>query len=263
MTTRNDRYVSAWLDTYRAAGASPGTVAVRSSHIERLARHGNLLSNTTRDLQAFLMQYRHLAPESRKSMTESVRLFYRWAVLEGLIDVSPADGLRRVRAPRGVPRPIPQHALRAALALADDETTLMILLGAYAGLRRAEIARVHSDDVDGLAITVTGKGGVRRRVPIHPMLAGRLARINGWAFPSPRRPGEHVTPDYVSDRLGRVMPAPYTPHSLRHYFATAAYRGTHNLRAVQQLLGHASPTTTALYTLVDEDDMTAAVESVA
>jgi integrase len=255
--------VEAWLESYRAQGSSEGTIRVRRSHLTRFAAHVELQRATLDDVVVFLASYRSLRPESRKSMLASLRSFYRWAKASGLVEDDPTAGIGAVRTPAGVPRPIPEGALRQALAAADEQTTLMILLGAYAGLRRAEIAAVHANDLDGLAITVRGKGGVTRRVPIHPMLAGRLARLDGWAFPSSHRPGQHVTPSYVSDRLSRVLPAPYTPHSLRHRFATQAYAGTHDLRAVQRLLGHSRPETTARYVLVDEDALTAAVRAVA
>ena len=108
-----------------------------------------------------------------------------------------------------------------------------------------------------------GKGGKVRRVPIHPRLAAALVGLDGWAFPSPRRPGRPVTADYVADRLEQVLPKGYTAHNLRHRFATMAYRGSHDLRAVQQLLGHSDPGTTARYTLVGDDELTAAVLAVA
>jgi integrase len=255
--------VTEWLDWYRASGAARGTVRLRSSHVMRLAAFVDPLAATESDLVAFLSTMPNLAPESRKSMVASLRSFYRWAVLRGHLERDPTVGLRKVHVPPGVPKPITETALRAALAAADDETRLMILLGCYAGLRRAEIAGVHSDHVAGPVLLVQGKGGRRRRIPVHPMLGGRLAHVDGWAFPSPVRPGEPVTPDYVANRLERVLPPPYTAHSLRHWFATSAFRGSRNLRAVQELLGHSRPETTARYTLVDEDELTAAVLSVA
>lgn len=255
--------VHEWLEWYAAGGASPGTIRIRRCHMLRLVAVMEPLTATEADLAAFLASHVGLKPESRKSMQASLRSFYAWAASRGLIESNPSSGLRNVRTPPGVPRPIAQAALRQALADAGEEATLMLLLGAYAGLRRSEIARVHSDDFDGLALTVLGKGGRVRRVPTHPMLGGRLAQLDGWAFPSPVRVGQPVTADFVSDRLGRVLPSPYTPHSLRHYFGTMAYRGSHDLRAVQTLLGHARPETTARYVLVDEDSLTAAVLAVA
>lgn len=260
---RNTAMIADWLDSYRASGAASGTITVRHGHLARLARRGPLDMMTRDDVEAFLAESGALRPASRKSMVESMRSFFRWSVATGLRADDPTAAMRRVRPGRGVPRPITEDGLRAAIHNADEETTLMLLLGSYAGLRRAEIAAVHSRDLDGLTLTVRGKGNVTRRIPVHPMLAGRLSRIDGWAFPSGRRPGQHVTPDYVSNRLDRVLPAPFTPHSLRHRFATQAYRGSHDIRAVQELLGHSSPATTAIYTLVDDDAMTAAVLAVA
>ncbi len=260
---RNTAMIADWLDSYRASGAAPGTITVRRGHLARLALSGTLATMTPADAEAFLAESGDLRPSSRKSMVESMRSFFRWAVATGLRADDPTSGMRRGRPSRGVPRPITEDGLRAAIAGADDETVLMLLLGSYAGLRRAEIAAVHSHDLDGLTLTVTGKGNVTRSIPVHPMLAGRLSMVEGWAFPSKRRPGQHVTPDYVSNRLDRVLPAPFTPHSLRHRFATQASRGSHDIRAVQELLGHSSPATTAIYTLVDDDAMTAAVLAVA
>jgi integrase/recombinase XerC len=252
-----------WLDWYAASGASAGTIRVRKSHLLRLAHRVNVLAAREQDLVSFLAAHANLKPESRKSLQASLRSFYKWALARGLIHVDPTVGLRDVVSPGGVPRPITEAALRSALLAADREQTLMLMLGAYAGLRRMEIAAVHSDHVEGAVLRVEGKGRKVRRVPVHPRLAEHLDPVRGWAFPSPVREGRPVTPDYVSDRLGRILPRPYGPHSLRHRFATQAYRNTHDIRAVQQLLGHARPETTARYTLCDDDALTAAVLSVA
>jgi integrase len=252
--------MAAWLQWYEASGAARGTIRVRKSHLARLALVMDPLDATEADLVHFMSGQR-LAPESRKSYHASLRSFYRFALARGLIDEDPTRGLRVVRVPRSMPRPIPEPVLRQAIHDADEETTLMLLLGAYAGLRRAEIAAVKSDDLEGLTLIVRGKGGVVRRVPVHPTLGGRLARLRGYAFPG--RWGGHVTPSYVSDRMERVLPHPYTCHSLRHRFATQVYRSTHDLRAVQELLGHSKPETSARYTLMDEERLTAAVLAVA
>ena len=255
--------VGGWLDWLEARGASRGTVRVRRSHLVRFAATVDPLDATTGDVVHFLRSVGRLGPESRKSIVSSLRSFFAWAIASEYVDSDPTRGLGSIRVPPAVPRPIHDADLRQAFCQADEETTLMLLLGCYAGLRRAEIAGVHERDVDRLALVVAGKGGRVRRVPIHPMLAGRLSRVRGWAFPSPVRPGEHVSPDYVSTRLERVLPEPWTPHSLRHYFATKAYQGTHDLRAVQELLGHSNPQTTARYTLIGDDALTAAVRAVA
>lgn len=255
--------ITEWCAWYAAGGASAGTIRVRRNHLRRLARQVDLLEARTSDLVTFLEGYADQAPESRKSTLMSLRSFYRWALEHGHRADDPTRGLRPVKTPAGVPRPIPDELLEVSLAQADTETRLMVLLGGWAGLRRAEIARVHADDLTAFGLRVRGKGGRVRMVPIHPRLRAELVRVDGWAFPSSRRPGQPVNPDYVADRLERVLPNGYTAHSLRHRFATMAYRGSHDLRAVQQLLGHSDPGTTARYTLVGEDELRAAVLSVA
>lgn len=255
--------IGAWCAWYTAGGASTGTLRVRRNHLRRLARQVDPLEARTSDLVTFLGTYAEQAPESRKSALMSLRSFYRWALEHGYRADDPTRGLRPVKTPAGVPRPIPDELLEEALARADAETRLMLLLGGWAGLRRAEIAQVHADDVTPFGLVVRGKGGKVRRVPIHPRLRPELAAVAGWAFPSSRRPGQPVGPDYVADRLEHVLPKGFTAHNLRHRFATMAYRGSHDLRAVQQLLGHSDPGTTARYTLVGQDELQAAVLSVA
>ena len=132
----------------------------------------------------------------------------------------------------------------------------MILLATFGGLRRSEIARVHADDIEGDFLLVTGKGGRRRSIPIHPVLAPHLEIIKtrgGWAFPG--RFTGHCHPDHVGKNLSRLLGSGWTGHTLRHRFATTAYSGSRDLRAVQELLGHASVTTTQIYTMVTVDQL--------
>jgi integrase/recombinase XerC len=104
-------------------------------------------------------------------------------------------------------------------------------------------------------------------VPISESLAALLRQgaaghmpgtpADGWLFPSGI--GGHLTPHYVGELVGGVLPDRWTMHTLRHRFATRAYRGTRNLRAVQVLLGHASIATTERYTAVDDTEVRAAM----
>ena len=259
----NGLLINAFLAWLMAGGAAQGSLRVRRCHLQTLARRGSLARMTEVDCIALLNERLDLAPESRRGMVSAWRGFYKWAVPRGYAISDPTQHLAAVRVPMGLPRPIPEEALTQALEDADAETRLMLMLGAYAGLRRSEIARVHSDHVEGRWLRVKGKGNKVRRIPIHPKLATEMRMLRGYAFPSPVREGRPVTADYISDRLSKVLPPPYTPHSLRHRFATLAYHGTHNLRGVQELLGHAKPETTARYTLIDDDELTAAVNSIA
>lgn len=162
-----------------------------------------------------------------------------------------------------------------ALEAADLRETLMLRLAGEVGLRRAEVARVHTRDlVDGLSgaqLIVHGKGNKKRTVPLSQGL-GDLIRLGaeghtpgasptGWLFPDGF--GGHLSPTYVGILVSRLLPDGLTMHTLRHRAATRAYRGTRNIRAVQQLLGHSSLATTARYTQVDDDEVRAAMMAAA
>ena len=104
----------------------------------------------------------------------------------------------------------------------------------------------------GYALTVTGKGGKTRTVPISDSLAAAIeARGSGWTFPG--LTDGHLGAERVGQLVARALPAGWTCHTLRHRFASAAYRAERDIRAVQELLGHASVATTQIYTAVPDD----------
>ena len=226
-----------------------------------------MLTNLTeKDLVAFLANPEWSA-ETRKSARSVIRSFYSWAHRRGLIDHNPAMYLRSVRVPSGRPRPVPEIAVKDAMCASEGEAHLMVLLAAYAGLRVSEIAGLRTDALTPQGLRVLGKGGKERLVPVHPAVLGPLvehmkASTSPWVFPSPVT-DSHVGYDYVYKRIKAALGGAYTPHQLRHRFATQAYRGTKDLRAVQELLGHSSPNTTVRYTLIEDDALAAAVASVA
>lgn len=252
--------ITEWLDWLASGTTAASTIRQRRYIMRAFAREHDLLTATPDDVQSYLSNPTR-GPNGRKSVLASLRSFYKWAVARGHLKQDPTRLARTIRVPQGIPKPVPEAVLARALARADPQTRLMLILGAYAGLRRSEIAAVHHDDITDHGLIVTGKGGRTRRVPIHPRLAVELG-FQGWAFPSPVRPGCHVGPSYVADHVEKVLEG-YTCHSLRHRFATCAYRATRDIRAVQELLGHSSPTTTAKYVLIDEDAKEAAVLAVA
>lgn len=256
--------LDAYLSHLRAAGLAAGTVALRRGYLARLAEHlgGDLLAATPDTLAGWVGQP-GWCPGTRKGARSAVRGFYTWAVEAGLLDVDPSRRLPAVRVPVAVPHPAPEDVLGRALAVAEPDQRLMLLLGAYGGLRRAEIAGLHSSDVTPFGLTVRGKGGRERIVPLHPLLREALADLPpGWVFPSPRLPGRHVTPHHVYDRV-RPLLGEHTVHALRHRFATRAYSGSGgDLLAVQQLLGHSRPETTSRYCLIAADSLAAAVAAV-
>ena len=255
--------VDSYLAHLAAGGASAGTVRLRRGYLARLAGHvgGDLLGATPEQLVGFVGTP-GWAPATRQSARASVRSFYCWAVEAGLLEQDPSRRLPGVRVPAGVPHPVGEVVLEAALAAADLEQTRMLLLGAFAGLRRAEIAAVHTSHLTPFGLAVTGKGGRQRVIPVHPLLRAALADVPaGWVFPSYRKPGQHVTGSHVYKRL-RPLLGDASPHALRHRFATRAYQGTTDLLAVQRLLGHSKPETTVRYTQLSPDSLAAAVAAV-
>lgn len=134
----------------------------------------------------------------------------------------------------------------------------MLLLAAYAGLRRAEIAAVHTRDIQDGCLRVTGKGGRTRVIPLHPEIERALTGIDdGYIFPGKDR--GHLSAGHVGKILQRQLGSGWTAHTLRHRFATKAYAVNRDLFAVQQLLGHSKPETTMRYTQLPADALRAAV----
>lgn len=258
MTDDNAALIGRWLEWQAACGLRPDTLRTRREFLTVFTRSHDLRTATRDDVTTFLARIKGGA-WSRRGYLGALRSYYRWAVLAGEAATNPTDGVPLGRVPRGYPRPVPEHVLAAALAHADERVRLMLLLGAYAGLRRTEIATLHSDNVSETHLTITGKGGVTRVIPVHPILRPHLT-FKGWAFPGP---DGHLAPHRISELVGRALGAPWTTHTLRHRAASRAYAGSHDLRAVQEFLGHRSPTTTALYVATDMDALTAAVLAIA
>ena len=92
-------------------------------------------------------------------------------------------------------------------------------------------------------------------------LVALAAQAEGWVFPSPH--GGHLGADRVGKILARALGAGYSAHTLRHRFASRAYTAQRDLRAVQELLGHSKPETTARYVAVPDDALAAAVAAAA
>lgn len=247
----------------RAGGAAPSTVRLRRMHLERALTWLGLapFTVTTTDLEGYLAAH-EWAAETRKSVRSSLRAFYGWAEDAGHVDTSPARRLPNVTVPQGKPKPTPDDVMRETMSTADERTRLMVMLAAYAGLRRAEIAGLHADDIVDDSLRITGKGGKVRRVPLHPDLAAALAGVRGYVFPGDD--GGHLSPDRVGRIVSRALKGKgWTAHTLRHRFATRAYAGERDLLTVQQLLGHSSVATTQRYTQIPDDALRRAVGNVA
>lgn len=211
-------------------------------------------------------------PETRRGYRNTIRSFYWWAYHTGHIERPDlAQVLPPVKASVPAPRPAPDDIWQQAFEFADPRVGLMLRLAGEGGLRRAEVAKVSTTDViegiGGPLLIVHGKGDKQRIIPITAELAEAIsaganghtpgASPCGWLFPGSE--DGHLSPRWVGKLCTKVLADAWTMHALRHRFAAKAYRGTRNLRAIQQLLGHASVATTERYTAVDDDEMRAAM----
>lgn len=140
------RDVGDYLITLAAAGQRETTIRKRHSILCMAARGLGCppAEVTAEKLLDWLGRQQHLPPEGRHSYRSTIRGFVSWAYQYGRIPVYLGDALPRVRVPKAPPRPAGDDAWQTALAKADRRTELMLRLAAEAGLRRAEIAQVHS-----------------------------------------------------------------------------------------------------------------------
>jgi integrase/recombinase XerC len=250
---------SAYALYLRAIGRPRTTIELRSWQVAHTARVIDKppAEVTTDDLLA-LLAAEQWSPETRRSYRSGIRDFFGWARRGGHIDLDPAECIPQIKVPRAGARPCPEEVLRSALERADPRGRMMLRLASEAGLRRAEICQVHSKDVvDGPSLRVKGKGGHVRIVPITDSLAAPILAADGYLFRSQR--GAHLTPRSVGVMASDLLGPDVTLHMLRHRFATRAYRGSRNLLAVQQLLGHANLSITQRYVDCDDDERRAAM----
>lgn len=171
--------------------------------------------------------------DTRRSHRNTAVSFFGWAHRAGHLQANPAADLPVMRAAAPSPRPAPDAVWSAALASSDPRVRLMLRLAAQAGLRRAEIARVHRRDLTrgpaGAELLVHGKGGKVRVAPLGDDLAAAIGGTDGFLFPADE--DGHLSPRWVGKLMAGALPGYWTAHTLRHRFATRAYRGTRNLRS--------------------------------
>lgn len=258
--------IEGWTDTLKAAGLSAQTIKSRRYKMVHLAAllmpSGPEDVTTEQIVQAFARQ--QWKPETRKAYRNTISSFFRWLHKSGRRSDDPSLDVPRVKKPHAHPRPCPDRYIAAAMEMATPSEKLMIRLGAECGLRRGEIARVHSDDVvadsAGRSLIVRGKGDKQRIVPLPDDLAGIIMDAHGYLFPG--RFGGHVEESYVGDHISHLLPDGYGAHTLRHRFATVTYATTHDLFVVAELLGHESVETTEHYVAMPDGRLRAATAAV-
>jgi integrase/recombinase XerD len=271
--------VSAAIDAFLAMlaaerGAAANTLAAyRRDLAAAEGAIGDLVTCSSRDLAGLGRAWSDLAPSSLARKSSALRQFFGFLLDEGMRKDDPSPALPRPVARRPLPRLLDHGEIGALFARAESEALsgipekirmlalLELLYGS--GLRATELVSLPLAAVprDAPFLTVTGKGGQARMVPVSTRAKQALSRWlevraqgTAWLFPSR---GKHLTRIRLFQLLkelaarAEIAPEKVSPHVLRHAFATHLLEGGADLRVLQTLLGHADIATTQIYTHVD------------
>lgn len=234
---------------------------------------GTLAEASAAQLARIGQGWSSFAPATLARKISALRQFFGFLLDEGLREDDPTHALPRPATRRPLPKILGHEEVERLFATAEDEAggddpaavRLLVLLELLygSGLRASELVSLPLSAIprDAPLMTVTGKGGQARMVPVSQRARAALSRWLGlrdagspWLFPS--RHG-HLTRVRLFQLLKELAvradlpPEKLSPHVLRHAFATHLLEGGADLRALQTMLGHADISTTQIYTHVD------------
>jgi integrase/recombinase XerC len=229
---------------------------------------------TQHHVRAFIAQ-RHrqgLGGKSLQRLLSALRSFFRWMLREGIVSHNPATAVKAPRSPRHLPATLDADTISQLLDIPCDtpiairDKAIMELFYS-SGLRLMELATLRWEQVDLASgmVTVTGKGNRSRMVPVGRIAAKALvewrkAQTEFASFEEPHvfvsQRGKPIATRTIQARIRhwakhQGMPQNVYPHLLRHSFASHMLESSGDLRAVQELLGHADISTTQVYTHLD------------
>ncbi len=237
---------------------------------------GDLAQASRVDVAKLSAHWAALAPSTVARKASALRQFFGFALDEGWREDDPSGALPNPRARRPLPKLLSHDAVGALFGAAEAEAQsgtavkvrqlalLELLYGS--GLRATELVALPLNALprDAPVMTITGKGGASRIVPISDRARDALRQWQtvrpdnpASAFLFPSRGGKHLTRVRLFQMLKELSvragldPAGISPHVLRHAFATHLLEGGADLRMLQTLLGHADIATTQIYTHVD------------
>lgn len=282
MDSAADAQREAFLERLRSQRhASPHTLAAYGRDLDRL---GEFCTEAGIDHWADLSTAhlrRHLAERHRAGLTgrslqrelAAIRGLYAYLIRLGLVESNPARGLRAPKVPKKLPNLLDADQMGAVLDAAPDDPLEVRDLAMWelfysSGLRLSELTGLDLNDVDLNAAEVVirhGKGGKSRILPVgrqarEALLRWLPLRVTYAAGDEPAlfvsRNGGRLVPRSVQARLDRWgrklgLAEHLHPHMLRHSFASHLLESSGDLRAVQELLGHANLSTTQIYTHLD------------
>ena len=240
-----------------------------------------------KSFRGFLASRRRTGAVSRSlaRTLSALRQLFRWLEAQGLVENRKILQLAMPKVPHSVPKPLTVGKAADVVdagagaeldwVLARDAAVLLLLYGC--GLRIAEALSINAKDApapDREVLRITGKGGKERLVPVLPVVRDAVARyLQLCPYPlEPDEPmfrgakGRPLSPRLIQLAMERLratldLPATATPHALRHSFATHLLSAGGDLRQIQELLGHASLSTTQAYTEVDRDRLLAVYDA--
>lgn len=248
---------------------------------------GDLAHAARADVARLAAAWSGLAPSTVARKSSALRQFFGFAMDEGWRSDDPSSALPRPRARRPLPKILSHHDVERLFDRAELEADsgkpdairqlVFIELLYGSGLRASELVSLPLSAVprDAPLLTVMGKGGQARMVPVSERAREALARWldvrtdtggGGSRFLFPSR-GKHLSRvrlfQLLKDLAARAQidPAGVSPHVLRHAFATHLLEGGADLRVLQTLLGHADISTTQIYTHVDAARLVALVNA--
>jgi integrase/recombinase XerC len=217
---------------------------------------------------------RGLSGKSLARMLSAWRGFFRWLVRHHGFEINPCTGVRAPKSPKQLPKALSPDAAQQLLdpsaeSALDVRDKAVCELAYSSGLRLAELIGLELADARAMLrdaeVAVTGKGRKTRVVPVGKKACEAIA---AWLEARPRLAKSDESALFVSERGGRLSPravqarvkrwalraglgSPLHPHVLRHSFASHVLQSSGDLRAVQEMLGHASIATTHVYTKLD------------
>jgi integrase/recombinase XerC len=246
-------------------------------HLAGTPSLGDLRELRAADLRAFMATRRRDGAGARTLARglAGVRSFLRFLERHGLANAAGAGAIRAPRQPKSLPKPLPADKALAVVSgdaqlaeepwiAARNAALLTLLYGC--GLRISEALGLKAGDVmpHTTALRITGKGGKTRLVPLLDVARDAVADYRRLCpyHPGPQEAlfrgarGGPLQPAIIQREMQRMrgalgLPESATPHALRHSFATHLLAGGGDLRTIQELLGHASLSTTQIYTGID------------
>lgn len=292
-----DRAVAAWIAHLRSErGLSANTLAAYSRDTRQfLGFLGAQLGHAPclADLESLdtKMLRRFMAARRRGSVSRSLartlsalRQLFRWLEAQGLVENRAILQLASPKVPHSLPKPLTVAKASDVMggSLADEEwiaarDTAVLLLLYGSGLRITEALGIQAKDAptgDREVLRIKGKGGKERLVPVLAIVREAVGRYLQLC-PYPLEPddvlfrgakGGPLSPRIIQLAMERLrgelgLPATATPHALRHSFATHLLSAGADLRQIQELLGHASLSTTQVYTQVDRERLLAVYDA--